>query len=1155
MVSGQAIPNDDPKLVITLDPSTGVEISDKTADTITYRFVEDVTEQKVHNFSLTFLYNEIHKLVVPMTLTQSAVVRPVVIDTPIEVAIFEEGTGYPFDVTYNDVSILDTIKDVVITANDNIHTSGGNNWWVYDGPVAGGELIVNYAFKVVAGGKDVALTHTGKFNLAAWDGKYLKIEGAPLGVYMDIGTPYVFTYSATFRGKPYSDKVRLQRPSENVTKTSETTEGNINTVTLTGLTETWSNVNFIYERDDHTGEVPNFDRVVVDTVLRVAQETGMRVTRVGEAANITGFVGDQIQIENHFLLSNGVVIPWTDPLVAGVIKDGSQTQPNHSVQTKIVSYTEKGPVIEIVGPDWDVMSSNYMEFWLTTNPNTKTGNVDLWVTPKIIKLSVPTKPATFTGKSQAKGSIEVDIRADGERIPNNSPDITYELSDSRFEITSATDKYLNYQILRDNNTSYNEIINVTVTVKRPKHLSTTFVQTFQVTPTRLVTITDAHPQLGDIARPQQNDYLALRFNLSDGNGKTYGVDHPDVTVTPVGDHAINKGVVLTETVYEGLVVRTNALYLGLAPQYNVTIAGVPGSNTVTFYFDVVAYVAPRPSNGGFTGWNAPMLPNTVFDPLYFTTTPDTPNNPNRPNVYGFKLVNPANSNAMLKPHGRPMWRNNRNEIDDFETGWTGGYVTGSGWLMYERWGRLTKINAAGFTVPKVPIVIDEFSETVEANGAVQTCHAIISQLRTGNAKVNPGGNITALTIDGVATTLDTLPLTVTDGRFEYKLQPTEIPKTYKVVFTYTDEVGMTYPGLTVNVQSTKEYTITTEPAPLSVKMWDKNTTYPFKVLNNGVDASAEVIITGITSNGVVKAVNGGVDGWSIESDVATAAQDVLVDYTFRMVGDPIETVRNASGTFKVAEYDGVEFRLQMNGMPDDPAVFLLAGNQNKVSYGVTGRYRGAFVSLTFVSQGVGNSFINNKNTVSQGNVLSFEVYAPSATIPVVSSIRVTARRTGTTGSTDKELLDFTFPAIIYNTNNQAYQVVKQEPTLITGKFGDVITLKLKLSDQGAYVDFKTQNITLVAENPSVVDNVELAPGAFGTDTFNVRFKESTHLEIPESVALVTVKHPTNSAKTKTVAYNVKQIPDLQALSLSDDFETTGEGITSVILKQSVIDPE
>lgn len=1153
MVSGQAIPNDDPKLVITLDPSTGVGISDKTADTITYRFVEDVTEQKVHNFSLTFLYNEIHKLVVPMTLTQSAVTRPVIIDKPLDVTIFEEGTGYPFDVTYNDVSILDTIKDVVITADDNIHTSGENNWWIYDGPVAGGVLTVNYAFKVVAGGKDVALTHTGKFNLAAWDGKYLKLEGAPVGIFTANGNPYTYTYSATFHGKPYSDKVRLLA-MDWPTVVSETTEGNANTVTISSATGNWTRVDFIYDRTDSATIVENVDRVTINTEVRIQTDVGLRLTRVGDIQHISGWLGDQLTLENYFLLENGNTVPWTDPRIEGAIIEGSSTKPNRKPQAKIIGYDVKGPIIEFTGPDWDVESNNYMKFWMKDAPETTTDVSEFYITPKVVKLSMVGTPATITGKLGQRKTVAVTVKAADVVIPNNTEGLVFAPAD-HLKFISATETTVTYEITFDNATAYNASMSPVVTVSLPKHLSTTYAQAITVTPTRLVTITNSHPQLGDIARPQQNDYLALRFNLSDGNGKTYGVDHPDVTVTPVGDHAINKGVVLTETVYEGLVVRTNALYVNLAPQYKVTIAGVPGSNTVTFYFDVVAFVAPRPSNGGFTGWNAPMLPNTVFDPLYFTTTPDTPNNPNRPNVYGFKLANPANSNAMLKPHGRPMWRNNRNEIDNFETGWTGGYVTGSGWLMYERWGRLTKINAAGFTVPKVPIVIDESSETVEANGAVQTCHAIISQIRTGNAKVNPGGNITALTIDGVATTLDALPLTVTDGRFEFKLQPSSLPKVYKVVFTYTDEVGMTYPGLTVNVQSTKEYTITTEPAPLSVKMWDKNTTYPFKVLNNGVDASAEVIITGITSNGVVNAVNGGVDGWSIESDVATAAQDVLVDYTFRMVGDPTETVRNASGTFKVAEYDGVEFRLQMNGMPDDPAVFLLAGNQNKVNYGVAGRYRGAFVSLTFVSQGVGNSFINNKNLVSQGNVLSFEVYAPGATIPVVSSIRVTARRTGTTGNTNKELLDFTFPAIIYNTNNQAYQVVKQEPTLITGKFGDVITLKLKLSDQGAYVDFKTQNITLVAENPSVVDNVELAPGAFGTDTFNVRFKQSTHLETPESVVLVTVKHPTNSAKIRTVAYNVKQIPDIQALTLNDNFETTGEGITSVILKQSAINPE
>lgn len=1126
MVDGQALDNNDPLLVIKLDPSTGVQLADERgADTLTYLFVNDVAEDTEHNLTLSFLYKDKYYAEVPLTLSQQSVARAVVVDKPLDVTIFEEGSAYPFDVTVDGESVLGTIKEVVITATDYIHTSGGANWWIYDGPTAGGEITVQYDFKVVGRGKDIPVTHTAKFNLAAWDGKYLKLEGAPVGIFTANGNPYSYSYSATFHGKPYSDKVRLLA-MDWPTVVSETTEGNVNTVTVSSAVGNWTRVDFIYDRTDSATIVENVDRVTVNTEVRVQTDTGLRLTRVGDIQHISGWLGDQLVLENYFLLENGNTVPWTDPRIVGEIIEGSSTKPNRNPQAKIIGYDVKGPIIEFTGPDWDVESNNYMKFWMEADPATTTDVSEFYITPKVVKLSVPIAPASFTGKLGQQKTVTVTVMSGDTVVPNNTEGLVFAPAD-HLKFISATETTVTYEITFDNTTAYNTSISPVVTVSLPKHLSTTYNQAITVTPTRLVTITDPHPISGDIARPQQNDYLALRFNLSDGNGKTYGIDHPDVTVTPVGDHAINKGVVLTETVYEGLVVRTNTLYVNLAPQYNVTIAGVPGSNTVTFYFDVVRFVAPRPSNGGFTGWNTPMLPNTVFDPLYFTTTPDTPNNPNRPNVYGFKLVNPANSNAMLKPHGRPIWRNNRNEIGDFETGWTGGYVTGSGWLMYERWGRLTKINTAGFTVPKVPIVVDEFTETVEANGEIQTCYAIISQIRTGGLKVNPSGTITGLAIDGVATTLDTMPLTVTNGRFEFKLQPSSLPKAYKVTFSYTDEIGMAYPG-TIDITATKTYEITIQDSPILTDMWKKGTTYPFKVLNKGVEAPAEeIIILGLTSNGVVKST-ATVGQWSIESEVATPSQDVVVEYTYRMTGDTVETVRTASGTFKVAMYDGVELKFFPGSVNPYSVYYKQDGSMTAV--GVRAELRGvAHAKSIYLIRKVSGRTVHARGTPSASGI-DFQVMGDGATYTTVMSKEIytfSIKNATDGGVVGKEMGNMEFWANIYNYTVPLTARAVAQP----GFYNDIKDFDLYVMNSAGGM----LNVDTLTHGATTGDELTYVPGSFTNRGGKFKFLK----DIPEDKTVTTSWEITSGANKVGVSLVAQQKTTYESLKFVSTTPITG----------------
>lgn len=68
-VNGVVISNKDPEMVITLDPTPGVQISDIGEDTITYSFTGEVDQDTVHTPNLTFMYKGTHRLVVPLSIT------------------------------------------------------------------------------------------------------------------------------------------------------------------------------------------------------------------------------------------------------------------------------------------------------------------------------------------------------------------------------------------------------------------------------------------------------------------------------------------------------------------------------------------------------------------------------------------------------------------------------------------------------------------------------------------------------------------------------------------------------------------------------------------------------------------------------------------------------------------------------------------------------------------------------------------------------------------------------------------------------------------------------------------------------------------------------------------------------------------------------
>lgn len=129
-------------------------------------------------------------------------------DTPLSVNVFQEGTDIPFTVTVEGEDVTAQLTDIAITPTTNIITSGGAHWEIWTAPTAGVAEKITYTFKVPGfNGELEEHTHVATFNIAAWDGKMLKVvkENNRIGATNVNDT--TFDVGVTYRGKPGADKV------------------------------------------------------------------------------------------------------------------------------------------------------------------------------------------------------------------------------------------------------------------------------------------------------------------------------------------------------------------------------------------------------------------------------------------------------------------------------------------------------------------------------------------------------------------------------------------------------------------------------------------------------------------------------------------------------------------------------------------------------------------------------------------------------------------------------------------------------------------------------------------------------------------------------------------------------------------------------------
>lgn len=133
------------------------------------------------------------------------------VDTPLSVNVFDIGTDVPFQVLVEGVDVTVGAK-ITFTPTANIIANGetGRGWEIWTAPKAGVTEKITYQVEVTGvSGKPEVYEHVGTFNIAAWDGKMLKMEITDnyIGITNVQDTTVEFT--TMYRGKPGADKVEV----------------------------------------------------------------------------------------------------------------------------------------------------------------------------------------------------------------------------------------------------------------------------------------------------------------------------------------------------------------------------------------------------------------------------------------------------------------------------------------------------------------------------------------------------------------------------------------------------------------------------------------------------------------------------------------------------------------------------------------------------------------------------------------------------------------------------------------------------------------------------------------------------------------------------------------------------------------------------------
>lgn len=264
-IGGQAISNLDKDMVITLDAHPSVQIDTIQEDSITYKFLGDITQDATYSLNLTFVYKKLHKLVMPVTLSHVVNDPNIQISWPNKsVKVWDEGSwdDIPFTVMFLGTDpaedITASITNLVMVSNEYITITDNTKWRITNGNKTQAiNSSVDFTFDVEHNETVYHCKGQVIFNIAKYDGVDYKVElvGVAEGT---VNTPSKLYFKPTYQGR-FSPGTKISPTSDaNIRVTINSQEDDLEkelmVVTITGTTVNDAIYNrFIFYKDGITG--------------------------------------------------------------------------------------------------------------------------------------------------------------------------------------------------------------------------------------------------------------------------------------------------------------------------------------------------------------------------------------------------------------------------------------------------------------------------------------------------------------------------------------------------------------------------------------------------------------------------------------------------------------------------------------------------------------------------------------------------------------------------------------------------------------------------------------------------------------------------------------------------------------------------------------
>lgn len=389
----------------------------------------------------------------------------------------------------------------------------------------------------------------------------------------------------------------------------------------------------------------------------------------------------------------------------------------------------------------------------------------------------------------------------------------------------------------------------------------------------------------------------------------------------------------------------------------------------------------------------------------------------------------------------------------------------------------------------------------------------------------------------------------TAGTFDLRIVRNSPDDVTQVVNVTANFLGMTVSQpVTVNVKKN----LTIEPKVFNVKVWERINGYPFVMKEGEVDITDTVLDCKPINDDVVIAIKmenrnkPAVNMWTVKGEGVLPARTEVVTWEYRLPTDLEGTKRTIDITYNVEAHNGYI----LTAVPQYPLYRYVASSQFQGDFFVYRRAEPVTEKPTNIGPISAPSIATAEYTNFEGQGrFTFRSVNTTNTFEIPNSYSI---RVGTGSVPGQDIVTVTFIITIYDFYNRS-ALSDFKPNPLVGRFGEEIPVTIKVWLSGNRNDVNNPSWQDPAFTPAGI--VEMVPGSRTADGFKVRFLADITENSKDTEMTVSMRYMTEG--TGRTTFTARQLAAHPKLTPAPGFETTGSGDMEnpVTLKQGVLNPE